>query len=264
MARKEKKYHFIYKTTNLLSGKYYIGMHSTDDLNDGYMGSGNRLRLAVRKHGKENFKREVLEYCETREELGKREKEVVNLDEISKIECMNLTVGGEGGYSKKGNDAFLFRLHNDVEFREKISKETSETNKRLIKEGKLTVPTYDWLGKKHSEETKKKMSEIKGGTGTGETNSQHGNCWITKDGVNKKIKKEELDIFLIDGWKLGRISKINGEDIKNSKLTSNNVLKIKKMLSESITQDKIAEMFDVKRETISKIKRGLIWKQIRD
>ena len=49
MARKEKKYHFIYKTTNLLSGKYYIGMHSTDNLDDGYLGSGYRLRLAIKK-----------------------------------------------------------------------------------------------------------------------------------------------------------------------------------------------------------------------
>ena len=84
MARKEKKYHFIYKTTNILSGRYYIGMHSTDDLEDGYLGSGNRLRLAIRKHGKESFKREILEFCKTREDLKKREIEVVNLDEISK------------------------------------------------------------------------------------------------------------------------------------------------------------------------------------
>ena len=206
MARKEKTYHFVYKTTNLLSGKYYIGMHSTDDLNDGYMGSGNRLRLAIRKHGKDNFKREILEYCESRKELANRESEIVNLDEIAKVECMNLTVGGEGGYSKKGNDAFLFRLHNDKEFREKISKETSETNKRLIKEGKLKTwkDNYDWTDKTHSEETKKKMSESSKGNGKGKTNSQYGTCWITRDGENKKIKKEDLDNYISDGWLKGR------------------------------------------------------------
>ena len=56
MARKEKKYHFIYKTTNLLTGRYYIGMHSTDNLEDGYLGSGKRLRHSVNKYGKDRVK----------------------------------------------------------------------------------------------------------------------------------------------------------------------------------------------------------------
>ena len=95
MARKEKKYHIIYKTTNLLSGKYYIGMHSTDDLNDGYLGSGKRLKYSVNKYGKENHKREIIEFCDSREELISREEEIVNLNEIAKEECINLRVGGD-------------------------------------------------------------------------------------------------------------------------------------------------------------------------
>ena len=98
MARKEKKYHFIYKTTNLLNGKYYIGMHSTDNLNDGYMGSGKRLRYSVNKYGKENHKVEVLEFFDDRKQLAAREKEIVNLNEIAKEECLNLCVGGQGGF----------------------------------------------------------------------------------------------------------------------------------------------------------------------
>ena len=71
MPRKEKKYHFIYKTTNLLSGKYYIGMHSTDNLGDGYLGSGKRLRYSINKYGEENHNREILEFVDSRKELKK-------------------------------------------------------------------------------------------------------------------------------------------------------------------------------------------------
>ena len=48
------------------------------------------------------------------------------------------------------------------------------------------------------------MSEIRKGTGTGETNSQYGTCWVTKDGSNKKIKKEDLETYLNEGWCKGR------------------------------------------------------------
>ena len=64
-----KKYHFIYKTMNLLSGRYYIGMHSTDELNDGYLGSGTLLRRSINKHGKENHSIEILEFLNSREEF---------------------------------------------------------------------------------------------------------------------------------------------------------------------------------------------------
>ena len=97
MPRKEKKFHFIYKTTNTVTGKYYIGMHSTNDLEDGYLGSGKRLRYSIRKHGVENHKRLILEFFDTRQELAAKEREVVDLDLIAKEECMNLREGGEGG-----------------------------------------------------------------------------------------------------------------------------------------------------------------------
>ena len=58
--------------------------------------------------------------------------------------------------------------------------------------------------KKHSDETKKKMSESSKGMGAGENNSQYGTCWITKDGLNKKVKKEDLSSFILDGWVKGR------------------------------------------------------------
>lgn len=66
-----------------------------------------------------------------------------------------------------------------------------------------------WKGRKHTENTKNKLrSKLKLiGHQKGEKNSQYGTCWITKDGENKKIKKEELDIFLSNGWCKGRVIK---------------------------------------------------------
>jgi len=203
MARKEKKYHFIYKTTNLLSDRYYIGMHSTDNLDDGYLGSGNRLILAVRKHGRENFKREILEFCDNRESLRIRESEIINLDEVSKKDCMNLAVGGKGGFTDSGGPkAFSNKFKEDKEFGEKIRATLIENIRKAHKNGNVKYDNF--AGKKHSEETKSKMSESSKGKGTGSSNSQFGTCWITKSGLNKKIKKEELNFYINLDWVKGR------------------------------------------------------------
>ena len=93
---KELKYNYVYKITNIINNKIYIGVHGTDNIDDGYMGSGRRLRYSIKKYGKENHKVEILEFLDSREELIKREEEIVNLNEIAKNECINLVVGGEG------------------------------------------------------------------------------------------------------------------------------------------------------------------------
>ena len=62
-------YYLIYKTTNLINNKFYIGMHGTNNLEDGYLGSGKIILSAIRLYGKENFIREILYYCESEEEM---------------------------------------------------------------------------------------------------------------------------------------------------------------------------------------------------
>lgn len=83
MARKQKTIHYIYKTTCVITGRWYIGMHSAYELNDGYMGSGIVLRRSLRKYGKENHILEILEFLPTRELLAEREKEIVDKELIN-------------------------------------------------------------------------------------------------------------------------------------------------------------------------------------
>ena len=89
-----RKYHIIYKTTCLVTGKYYIGMHSTDNLNDGYVGSGKHLWRSINKHGLNNHKLEILEHLPSRVALKAREAELVNEDLLQDPMCMNLALGG--------------------------------------------------------------------------------------------------------------------------------------------------------------------------
>lgn len=89
------KYYTIYKITNSINGKYYIGKHITENLNDGYMGSGKYIKSAVAKHGKDNFVKEILILCENEEDMNNKERELIDhTDSLS----YNLTVGGIGGW----------------------------------------------------------------------------------------------------------------------------------------------------------------------
>lgn len=94
--KKSKKYNYIYKITNNINGKYYIGVHSTDNLNDGYFGSGNAIKLAIKKYGKENFTKEILEFVNSEKEKYQRERELVTEEVVNDPQSYNMTVGGSG------------------------------------------------------------------------------------------------------------------------------------------------------------------------
>ena len=214
--RRERKYHYIYKTTCKVTGKFYVGMHSTDNLEDGYIGSGKRLWRSIRKHGLENHEREILEFLPNRSSLKNREKEIVNEQFLEDPMCMNLQTGGGGGLSgeehkknwiKAGSQAGNAKLKELWETNQEWSECQKEKRKANWKDPLIVekmLKGFNFTGRAHSEETKQKMRESAANK-TAEQNSQYGTCWITNGTENKKIKRTDE---LPQGWKFGRKIKI--------------------------------------------------------
>lgn len=204
-----RKFHYIYKVTRVDNGKYYIGMHSTDDLEDGYFGSGKIITASIKKHGKEKHIKEILEFCDSRESLKEREKDRVSNELLSDPLCMNIRLGGHGGWDHVNNGSDLYRMRRS---KGTVSSNRSPNRDRVIQaqkavetrraNGKLGKWTYHegFLGKKHSDNTKNLMSRSQ----IGAKNSQFGTCWVRKDADSLKIKRHELDSYLQQGYVKGR------------------------------------------------------------
>ena len=101
--KREKIYNYFYIVNNLLNGRFYLGVHSTDTLADGYFGSGLALKKAIKSYGKENFELTPLKFFKTRKELMDFEREIVNERFLTYYKgiCYNLKKGGGGGSVKR-------------------------------------------------------------------------------------------------------------------------------------------------------------------
>jgi len=139
-----KKYHILYKTTCLTTGKFYYGRHSTNNKNDKYLGSGKIILLSIKKYGSSNHAREILEECESLEELVKREEEFITPEMLADPNCMNLKPGGEGGKGLVWTEEAKTKLSNTVTGRKKTPEHAEKLRQSNI--GKN-------LGKKPSAET---------------------------------------------------------------------------------------------------------------
>jgi hypothetical protein len=205
MPRKQHTHHYIYKITCNVTGKYYIGMHSTSNLDDGYFGSGKRLRYSLNKYGKENHTKEILEWLEDRSSLKKREEDLVNEKTLFDPMCMNLQIGGGGGFSENSINRMSEAnsiLRKNPEWIAKVSKIISTSHIKALNTGTRKHPRDYWLGKKHKPKTIEKMKSREFPTGS--DNSQYGTCWIMNSTKSIKIKREELLNYLKLGWKQGR------------------------------------------------------------
>lgn len=129
-------YYFVYETTNLINGKKYRGIHKTNKIEDGYLGSGLRMKMALLKYGKENFSRTILEFCSSYDELIELEKIYVDEVWILDRSNYNLKTGGQSSgilsdESKKKISETLKRRYESGEITSKAPKGRDPWNKGL-------------------------------------------------------------------------------------------------------------------------------------
>jgi len=156
---------YIYLIRNNLNNMIYIGKQVRN--NKLYMGSGKLIKLAIKKYGIDNFKKEIIEYCENKSILSEREifwiKEYNSRDRTIGY---NIAKGGEGNYN---NVSFLGK-HLSDSHRKKISDNHADISgdknpmfgKSHTKESKTKIRNSR-LGTSASEDTKSKMSKKKKG-----------------------------------------------------------------------------------------------------
>lgn len=125
---------FVYLTTNNVTSKKYIGMCSSKQRFNTYLGSGKILKQAVAKYGKENFCREILEECFDEDSLRNSERKwIEHYDAINSTEFYNMCEGGRGGNTGTGRSTSeqtkQHWLKKSAEEKSRIGKKSVDTRK---------------------------------------------------------------------------------------------------------------------------------------
>jgi group I intron endonuclease len=178
---------YVYCITNTLNGMKYVGMTSrTIEESREYYGSGVYITRAVKKLGKQHFKKEIIEVCDNIEDLKEREKYWIKTLNTKKPYGYNLTDGGDG----------VVNLCEESKKRqiEKLKMYVGEKNwhygKKRSEETKLNM-SLSQLGKTHKEETKQKLREIN----LGRVMPPHSREALIKANTGRVYKQESIDLI---------------------------------------------------------------------
>ncbi len=199
--KSEFRFHYFYKIERLSTGEFYYGIHSTNNLDDGYMGSGSRIHRLYKLYGKEQFSKTILKFFNSREDVLSYEKEIVNETVLNNPLCLNMICGGLGnhnGYTTKGlvtvkdsNGNIMDVSIDDPRYK---SGELISINSGLV----IVRDKYGQCFKVSSTDPRYLSGELtivsKGNKGF------KGRTYIYKDGLTIPILKKDIQKYLDDGW----------------------------------------------------------------
>lgn len=209
--------HYVYKITNLKNGMFYIGKHSSNKIDDDYMGSGKLIQRAIAKHGIENFKKEILKHFESAEEALEYERSLVTPAIVERKDTYNLTMGGHGSWhhinsndelqksaASKAAKVMNIKKWLNADYVERHRLRSIERFKQLHAIGVLKPPSFE--GRKHTLDSKQRIGNANSKHQTGTGNSNFGNVWIhsLSEKRSMRIPKEDLDTWISYGWIKGR------------------------------------------------------------
>lgn len=200
--------YFVYITTNLVNGKRYIGLCSTGRKN--YLGSGVLLKKAIAKYGIENFKREILEICENKEDL--RLAEIKWIEEFGAVESdqfYNLDKGGHGGGEPNSNRVKEYWSKLDSEQRRErlknwISYDKSGANNPMYGRKRSADIKKVWDSRtaeyRNAIRDKTKATKLaKGQDGRGEKNPMYGRSAVTENNLKWYNINGSNPIYVTEG-----------------------------------------------------------------
>lgn len=201
MSNRQYKYHYFYKIINKNTHQYYFGIHSTNNLNDNYMGSGSFLKREYKKWGKDNFVKEILKFFDDRKTLAEYEAKVVNENILSDPLCLNVSKGGITGFEYGFTVGLVTVRDSDGNCFDVKKTDPRYISGELQSVNKHSVPVRDKFGKTFRvpvDDPRYISGELvivskgnKGGTGR---------TYVMKGEECKFILKEELQQYLDDGW----------------------------------------------------------------